>query len=191
MRRSTLILLILFALLGALAWYMQQPENAIKKALATSTSTPSIASELLISPEKGPIAQISIQDAAGKTVRIDKTSGQWIVKTDQDQPADPSLAESAAGQALNLLIIKKLDTAPDPVGTGLDKPVYTISLNLADGSTFTFKIGKATVTDSGYYTAGPDGAVYILSKSEVDALTYYFDAPPLPPAIEGTATSSP
>lgn len=189
MRRSTVILLIIFLLLGSLVWFMQQPGNPLKMALATSTTIASVSMDTLISPDKGPISLILIQDAAGKTVSIDKTSGQWIVKTDHAEPADQSMAESAAGQALNLPIIKKLDTAPDPAGTGLDKPVYTISLTLADGSLFTFKIGKATATGSGYYAAATDSMVYILSKSEVDTLTHNIIEPPFPKAAIPTPAS--
>ena len=121
MRRSTIILLIIFILLGALVWFMQQPGNPIKTALATSTVKASESTQTLINPTSGPINLISIQSADGKNITIDKTSGQWIVKTDHDQPADQGLAESAAGQALNLRIIKAFDTPPDPVGTGLEK----------------------------------------------------------------------
>jgi Domain of unknown function (DUF4340) len=180
MRRSTIILLILFVLLGVLVWYMQQPGNPIKTALATSTSIAATTSDVLVSADKGPLTSISIQDTTGKTVVIEKNDGQWNVKTDQVEPADQSQAESAAGHALNLTIIKKLDTAPDPAGTGLDKPAYLFSLVLADGSTFSFDVGKPTVTNNGYYVKTTDGTVYILSKSELDSLIGYFSAPPTP-----------
>jgi len=179
MRRSTIILLIVFVLLGTLVWYMQQPGNPVKLALATATATSSVSSGTLINPNQGPVALVSIQAAGGKTVSIDKTGGQWVVKVAQTEPADQSLAEAAGVQALNLQVVKQFETAPDPAGTGLDKPAYTISVKLADGSTFIFTLGKATVTDSGYYASNPNGVVYILSKNEVDTLIHNFAEPPL------------
>ena len=195
MRRSTVILLIICLLLGVLVWYMQQPGNPIKMALATGTATPS-SSGILIDPNKGPIGLISIQDANGKTVKIDKTSGKWIVTTNRDELADQDLAESAAGQALSLTIVKQFDTAPDPAGTGLDKPVYTITVKLADGSMFLFNLGKVTVTESGYYVSTQNGTVYILSKNDVDTFVHNFIEPPVlktatPPPTPGTETPAP
>jgi outer membrane protein assembly factor BamB len=188
MRRSTVILLIIFVLLGTLVWYMQRPGNQIEMALATATATQSESSGTLIDPNRGPINLISIQAASGKTVSIDKSSGKWKVKVDQeDVPTDQNLADSVAGQALDLQIVKQFETAPDPAGTGLDKPVYNIALKLADGSLFKFNIGKATVTDSGYYASTEDGKVYILNKSTADTLIFNFAQPP----ILKTATPSP
>ena len=180
MRRPTFILLIVFILLGALVWYMQQPGNPVKSILATSTPLQNGAASpsLLISPDKGPISSISIQDATGKSVLIVKKAGQWVVNDGQEKAADQSQAESAAGHVLNLPITKKFDTAPDPAGTGLDKPSDTISVTLADASIFTFTIGKPTVTGSGYYAKAAGGVIYILSKSELDALTLFLTQPP-------------
>jgi len=188
MRRSTVILLIIFVLLGTLVWYMQRPGNQIEMALAPATATQSESSGTLINPNRGPIGLILIQAASGKTVSIDKGSGKWIVKIDQeDFPPDQNLAESVAGQALDLQVVKQFETAPDPAGTGLDKPVYNIALKLADGSLFKFNIGKATVTGSGYYANTDDGKVYILNKSKTDTLIFNFAQPP----VLKTATPSP
>jgi hypothetical protein len=196
MRRSTIIFLIIFSVLGIFVWFMQRPGNIIKAAFATSTTNAPVLTETLISPERGPINSISIISADGKSINIDKASGQWIVKTDHDQPADQNLAESAAAEALNLHIIKVFDTPPDPVGTGLDKPVYNVSLLLSDGKLYSFKIGKQTVTGSGYYSETPDKKVIILSKSEVDALINNFLDPPIlknatPPPDSGKNTPTP
>jgi hypothetical protein len=179
MRRSTALLLVIFVLLGALVWVMQQPGNPVSIALAISTTVPSVASELLISPNQGPLSSITIQDFSGQTLTIKKIAGQWIINANQQGPADQGEAESAAGHVLNLRIVKKLETTPGPAGTGLDKPSFMVSIILADGSPFNFDIGKQTVTGSGYYVKTSVGTVFILSKSEVDSLTSYLSTPPL------------
>ena len=86
----------------------------------------------LITPDKGPISLLSIRNSAGKTITIVKENGQWLVKGDISGPADESLAESAVGQLLTLRIIKKLETIPDSIGTGLNNPLFFISCKLAD-----------------------------------------------------------
>ncbi|MCX6082925.1 MAG: hypothetical protein NTW32_25630 [Chloroflexi bacterium] len=180
MRRSTVILILIFVILGTFAWYMQQPDNAFQNILSTSsTSIPSMETGALITPDKGPISLLSIRNSAGKTITIAKENGQWLVKGDISGPADESLAESAVGQLLTLRIIKKLETIPDSIGTGLNNPLFFISCKLADSSIFSIKLGKETVTGSGYYVEAPNNMIYIISKSEVDSLILNFSEPPL------------
>jgi hypothetical protein len=179
MRRLTNILLVLFLLAGLVFWFMQQPGNPIKQAIASGTNTPSISQEPLVSPNQGPLSLVSITDSSGKTVKIDRSSGKWFVTTtDRETPADPSKAESAVGHALKLTILRKLDTPPNPAGTGLTDPQYKISLRLADGSTFDFQVGKPSATGNGYYVEH-NGNVFILNKNDVDALLANFTDPPV------------
>jgi len=168
----TLIILALFA------WYMQTPGNPIKKALATSTTVAADSYGSLINPIKGPVSRISIQDAAGKTVAIDKSSGTWMIKTATQAAADQDQAEAAAGQIVYLRIVTALEQAPDPVGTGLNTPAYSVESVLADGSPYNFKIGKTTVTSSGYYVQAMDGKVFVINKSDLDSVLKIFTNPP-------------
>jgi hypothetical protein len=186
MRRSTIILFVLFLLAGLVFWLMQQPGNLIKQVIASSTNTPASSQEPLVSPNQGPLSMLSISDASGKTLKIDRSNGKWYVTTDREMPADPSLAESAAGQALKLTILRKLDTPPDPAGTGLNDPQYKISLTLADGSTFDFQVGKTTATGNGYYVE-QNGNVLILNKNDVDALLANLTNPP----VQAVSTEQP
>ncbi len=178
MRRSTVILLTIFVLLAVLVWFMQTPDNPIKKAIATSTTVAEGLNRSLINSQKGPISTISIQGSAGKIVTIDKTSGKWIINMAGDVPADPNLSESAAAQVLYLQILTELDKAPDAAGTGLDKPDYTVSVTFSDSSLYKFEIGKETVTGSGYYSRTFDGKIYILNKNDVDVLLKIYAEPP-------------
>jgi hypothetical protein len=179
MRRSTIILLVIFSLLSILVWYTQTPGNIIKNALATSTSVAAESNDSLIDPTRGPISQISIQDSSGKTVAINKSSVGWSLRIDgTDAPADPNVAESAGAQILAIQIIKKLETAPNALGTGLNKPDYTVSVTLSDQTVYKFQIGKAVATGAGYYAVTQDGKIYILNKSAIDAILNIFIQPP-------------
>jgi hypothetical protein len=179
MRRSTIFLLVIFILLAILVWYTQTSGNIITNALATSTNVASESNGSLIDSAKGPVHQLSIQDSSGKTVTIDKTSTGWNVLNDGIvASADPNLAESAGAQILSIQIIKKLETAPDALGTGLNKPDYTVSVTLADQTVYKFQIGKAVATGVGYYAESLDGKIYILNKSEIDTILKIFTQPP-------------
>jgi hypothetical protein len=177
-RRPTIILLIIFLLLATFTWYMQSPSNPIKTAVAASTPVPSVSSGSLISPEKAPISRISIENSDGKKVILDRSSGKWLLNTGIDTPVDQNLAESASGQLFYIQILARLENKPDPAATGLNKPSYTISVSLADQSIYIFKIGRLTVTSSGYYAQANDGSTYVLNKSDVDSLLKIFTEPP-------------
>ena len=186
MRRTTIILLFVFLALGALVWYMQQPINQLKLAIATLTNTPATETKILISPEKGPISQVSVRNSTGETVVIDRVNGIWEINHNKENQADQDLSESAAGQCLNLKIIKSLENAPNPAGTGLINPDYFISCKLADGTFIEIKIGRKTVTNSGYYAETSDKSIYILGKNEIESLIQNVTEPPFIKKIDQT-----
>ena len=194
MRRPTVILLVLFVLLGALVWYMQQPSNQIKRALATSTPLNAASDETLISPNSGVITSFEITDASGKSVALDKSKGFWTINGGKDGPADQSKAEAAASRVFSLQIITRLEKAPDPAGTGLDKPAFSASVTL-ETSVITFKIGKMAPTGRGYYVETADGRVAFVNNDNIDALTANLFDPPFPstavPAVSETPATAP
>ncbi len=196
MRRSTLVLVVLFAALGALYWYMQKPGNLIRQALATSTPTVQPQSDLL-GPEQGPVSQISVQRTDGKAVTLKKAGGIWLVTTDDEVPANQETSAMVAQSVLALRVIAKLENAPDLAAIGLDNPAYTVTLTLVDGSPYAFKIGNVAATGSGYYIQANDGSIAVVDKYTLDTLTNLVVEPPFlqtptPPPVsvitpEGTA----
>ena len=179
MRRPTVILLVLFALLAGLVWYARQPDNALNKALATSTSLSAQPYLALLNPAQGLITSIVIQDAAGKKISIHKSSGYWMINTGVDVPANQDSANSIAVQLLSMRIVSNLLTAPDPAGTGLDKPAYLATFTQDGGTISSFKIGKLAATGSGYYVENRDGNVSIVDKDAIEALLNNLKTPPL------------
>jgi hypothetical protein len=177
MRRSTLILIGCALALGLLTWYMQKPGNVIQQALATPTTKAPMPLNLL-GPQQGPVSRIKVENAAGKQVTLENAGGSWLVTTDHQGPANPDLAENAARTVMSLRLVSQFETAPDPTGSGLDKPAYTISLTLLDGSPYTFQVGSQTVTGSGYYVQTNLGKVVIIEKDKIETLVQMVDAPP-------------
>jgi hypothetical protein len=179
MRRSTIVLVVLFAALGLLYWYMQRPGNAIKQALATSTVTAPALQSNLLSPAQGPVNRITIQSADGKTVTLNKAGGIWLVTADYEAPANQNFADAIADNLMSLQMVTNLEKSPDLVESiGLNNPTYTISLILQDGSPYTLKIGTATVTDSGYYALANDGSIGVIDKYKIEMLTALISEPP-------------
>ena len=189
-KRSTVVMVVILALLAGLAYYLQQPNNPITKTLASVGTTPTtIPLGSLLPPNAGPLSELSIQSADGQSVAlIDKGKGWTVaVGTAQPVPADQSAAEQAVTQALSLTLTNRVPTpGPDLSVYGLDKPAYVLMCIISDGSTVTYKIGTTTVTGD-YYVMEADGSIVTVSKSSLDTLIGLLKQPPLP----ATATSPP
>jgi hypothetical protein len=188
MRRSTVVMLVLLAILAGLYWYMQQPDNIIQRAIQpTPTATP-INLGTLIGPEKGQAVRIAIAGSGEESISLDHSQGIWMLVTAEDSvPADPNAVDLAASALLDLRILNQLDSLPNPASILLDPPAYRISISMSDGSKVNFNVGAKTVTKSGYYVQTADGNVYVVAAYGIDSLLRLVSTPP----YLQTPTSSP
>lgn len=179
MRRSTIMMLVLLALLAGLYWYMQQPENVIERAIQPTPTATLVDLGYLIQPENGPAVRISVERKDGASVRLDKSAGIWLLLgADDSVPAEQETVDYAASAIAGLRVLNKLDPAPEAASIGLDDPAYRLSLVMADGTQINLKVGLKTVTQSGYYVQTDDGNVYIVPVSGIDSLVMLAASPP-------------
>jgi hypothetical protein len=181
-KRSTWVMVVLMAVLAGLAYYLQQPDNLIKKA-AASGATPTIEplGTLLTVPAGGTLDSISVQSADGHSVILKHEAAGWTLSIDTQNPipADQSAAEQVASQAQELRLITKIEAkTPDLSAFGLDKPADICSITLSDGKSVTFKIGKPTLTGDGYYLQKEDGSLVVIDKGGMDTLLNLLTQPP-------------
>ncbi len=179
MRRSTVAMLVILAILAGLYWYMQQPENVIQRAIQPTPTATTVSLGTLVGPENGSATGISIETNNGTSIQLDKSTGIWLIQeAGNNIPADPEVVENAAAGIASLRILSRLDPAPDPASTGLAQPLYRFSFRMSSGSTIAFNVGQKTVTQSGYYVQTADGNVYVVAAFGIDALTGLADFPP-------------
>jgi hypothetical protein len=196
MRRSTIVMLILLALLAGLYWYMQQPNNVIQRNFSGTPTATVVDLGYVVSPEQGQISSISIE-TAGATLSLDNNNGAWLLTTATGTvPANPNAADSTVSGIQSMRILSKLEPAPDPVATGLDQPAFNVSITMSTGATIKFKVGKMTVTQSGYYVEQQDGSVVVVNINSIAATISLLENPPYlftptPSPIPPTATPSP
>ena len=192
-KRQTWIMVILLAALAGLAYYMQAvPDNFMKKAFDSGkTLTPNILALSLVPPGEGLVSGIEIADAEGNSVILKHEPTVWTVSVNGKDPiaADQTAVEQAASQAqgLHLLDAAIKPTTTDLSGFGLDKPVYRYKVTTESGKIFTFKIGKPTIINDGYYLQKEDGTIAVVEKLTMDALLNLLKQPP----FLTTATPSP
>lgn len=184
MRRSTVVTLIVLALVAGVYWYMQQPENLIERTLKPTPTATTVSLGTVIRPEQGSVTRIVIQASDGNSIELDKTTGIWLLLTSAgSQPADPNAVDFAASGLLDLRILNKIDPAPEPTAIALEPPAYRFSITLSDGSQVNFDVGAKTVTQSGYYIQSSDKNIYVVPAYNIDSLVKFITTPPYLPTV--------
>lgn len=202
-RAGTLITLLLFIVAIGIALYINRETETSANADGTATSA-GIAYAFDV--EAANINSIEVKPADGEAVKLVRNeSSVWALELPEQVEADQGLAESAASQAAALLIVSEIEG--DSEIFGLDEPVYTITLEYADGSLHTLEVGDSAPTNNGYYTRVDKEKMLLVSLGAIDSLINllafppYLNTPtptalpptetPLPPTAEATVTPTP
>ncbi|MBK9927178.1 MAG: DUF4340 domain-containing protein [Anaerolineales bacterium] len=189
MRRSTIVYLVLFAIVfGAAYYFNSRPKDSDATATPEATEAPI---EYLFTAEQGLPTRIYIQAKDGQTVEVARDEANaWVITQPEEAPADQASVEAAASQIGTMRILNRVpDLAPDAVG--LDHPDYIIKVAFQKNGERIIKIGVLTPTESGYYVSGEDGSTMIVSKSSIDPLLGLITNPPYAPTELPTVPATP
>ncbi|HSQ40141.1 MAG TPA: DUF4340 domain-containing protein [Anaerolineales bacterium] len=175
MRRSTVIYLILFAIVLGAAYYLNSRQETADLE-ATPEPTPPI--EYLFTSTDGLPTSIRIEAKAGEIVEVARNEeNAWALILPEEAAADQGSVEAAASQVATMRILDRVPgLAPDAVG--LDVPEYTISFQFTSGAERVIEVGVLTPTESGYYVRGEGSEIVIVSRSAVDSLLGLLTFPP-------------
>jgi hypothetical protein len=191
-RRSTWVVLILFALVLAVAIVFEQSQKG-KQAEATPTAQ----TANLFDTAGRTITALQITDMEGNQVAMKQDdTGAWTLQQPEGMEPDTSRIESAVSQVESLQVTTQLENPPAPDIVGLDSPAYQVEVTFGDGSTQTAFIGDQTPTQNGYYARAGNGPVVIVEKFGVESIVDLVTDPPViqtptPTAGEGTTTPGP
>jgi len=185
-RKSTWILLAVFALALAGAWYWQRQQAQQE---AETTPTPEAAGYLFDFGESS-LSGMRLERVGDQSVELKRAEdGTWTpVSPAQPYPLDSQLLDGTLGQLAAMATLTTLDAPPGLADMGLDLPMDQLQITLADGRELKAAIGKATPTGSGYYVRVEDQAVYVVSKYSIESITELVDKLPL---LEPTETPVP
>lgn len=183
-RRSTWILLLLFALLlaGAFLWQRSQEENAEQEPTPTSPV-------MMLGLDTIQIRDLKIEDAQGGRAYLRRVGGSsWIMT----EPERHNLDVEVMSQKLDQLsLMSPLSTLADPPAMdqiGLEDPAYTLTVTDESGKDHILEVGDKTATQSGYYVRF-NGNVYVVSQMTIDELVDMLANPPIE-VPTATATSA-
>ena len=173
-RRSTWILLVLFAVSLAGAWLWQRSEE--QKAEQEPTPT---ARAMLLELDTPQIRDIKIENAQGARLYLRRIGGgSWIMTEPERQNLDSQIM---AGKLDQIVLMSALNTLTDPPGAaqiGLEPPAYIITVTDEDGRDHKLEVGAVTPTQSGYYLR-MNGVVYVVSNINIDELVGMMANPPI------------
>jgi hypothetical protein len=175
MKRSTVIVLVVFLVLVGLMLYLSQKEPETQEA----DITPAAPIEFLFSDSDGLPTSINIKSKTGEqTVLARNEAGAWVLKKPIETEADQASAEAAATQITSLRVESRLEVAPE--AAGLIQASYTLTVETTSGTTKTVRIGDLAPTGIGYYAIidGSDETL-IVSHTGLDALLTLLESPPV------------
>jgi len=179
-RRPTIILLIILALLIGLALYLKY------RPAATPEEMPAFGATYLFAEDYRPIVGLRIESIDRGIVAFERTpNGPWTMLLPKPGEADQAAAEAAATQVSTLRILTSLETAPSLESIGLKPSTYKITVKFASGKEVILRVGDLTITGSGYYVQR-DEKIYVVAMAGIDALLNLLNAPPYAPTAAPT-----
>lgn len=181
-RRSTLVLLVIFVALvaGTIFWQRSQ----VNKAAAETTATP--GSQLLFH-FKGNIAGLRLERTSGGLLELGRDAqGAWQLVYPKADGTDVAAVEGAVSQLISTPVLSTLEEGPSMEAAGLATPVYRLLINLDDGSQTVMNIGNVTPTGTGYYVLVSQQGISIVSKVSLEPILKLLDNPPIMPTSTPT-----
>jgi hypothetical protein len=189
-RRTTWIVLIVFAFVVGFAWVFQRYQS--RKADTSSTATPTTPPNYLYDLTNNEVDEIKITDQSGEVIDLyhDPVLTKWaIVDTPADQ-VDSFQIESVSSQLFSLQAQETLTDVPPLDSIGLATPQYTITMTTTGGTQINTQIGTITAIGNGYYARVDAGPIVIVGKTVMDNILELLKNPPLLPTATPEVTST-
>ncbi len=195
LRRSTLIVLIVFLVLVGVAVYLQYFHE---EAPVIPTEEVSVLDATIPVPEDlfdfdpNAVTGLRIDAADGRVVEIEKNEDDAFVLVEPETNAEMTDALRIF-DAIDTLARVEIDFNLDPQmalsAFGLDEAAYEVTLSLEDGEDVSFKIGDQVPTKTGYYVQLVDSTPKVVGLYAIDNLLTFFDDPPAIPTPTPEPTS--
>jgi hypothetical protein len=174
-RRSTLVLLVVFIALAAGVIFWQRAQD--KKGTPEATATP--GSQLLFH-FKGNISGLRLERSSGGVLELGRDAqGAWTLIYPKAEATDVAAVEGAVSQLISTPVISTLEEGPSMEEAGLATPAYRLLINLDDGSQVIVNVGNETPTSSGYYVLASGQGMSIVSKFSLEPILKLLDNPPV------------
>lgn len=178
-RRSTWILLAVFALLLGVTFFLKK--NPIEGQGEDTLPTPA---PLLVSFDPlGATAALHLTDAEGRQVTLRRgDADSWTVEAGDSRPADALTVMQGLNQLAALQVLSPVEAGVPATALGLAPPQMRLEFDLSDGRRVTISVGAPTPVGTGYYLQMDDAPPVVVEKYPLDGILSWLDAPPYAPA---------
>ena len=130
----------------------------------TSDEATKAAEKVLRDFDRDEVAGIVIE-RAGSRVRLEKLGEKWRLREPLDFPADDSLVSSTLGSVANLTADRRLAAGEvEPAEYGLEEPMATLTLRMADGGERVIAVGDELPLGSKRALRVDDGAEIVIAS---------------------------
>jgi hypothetical protein len=180
-RRSTWILLLLFAILVGFAFFFQRYQT--NKDDNAATATPTMAPQMVYNLGGAQVDDIKLSDSAGNSIDIyrDEEGSKWAIPDIPTDQVDSAKIDSASEQLFSLQVQETITQSLPLDSIGLASPAYNITMKLSDGTQLITEVGSPTPIGSGYYVRVNSGQLIIVDKLVMDDILQLLTEPPLLP----------
>ncbi|HZR80661.1 MAG TPA: DUF4340 domain-containing protein [Candidatus Binatia bacterium] len=153
--RSTLVLALLVAAVGAYLWLVERP--AVEKESEKKT---------LLTIDRDKVSGIVLEYPESR-IELAKKDGNWRIVAPRDLEADQTVVKSLLGAIADAELKKTIDEKPESLAPfGLDKPAATVTLTLEDGShPPKVSVGKTTPVGYSAYARRDDEPAVLLTTA--------------------------
>jgi|WetSurMetagenome_2_1015567.scaffolds.fasta_scaffold116945_2 hypothetical protein len=166
-RRTTWIVLAVFLVLVAGAFFMDKN----KVSLVQTTPTPTLAAPILADWPLSTINRIELKQPKKNNVILQKSGDTWTSASLQAGQVDQGKVEQVVASLGTIQSLGTYNLSLTSGEVGLGTPSSTLILTATNGSKKTLKIGNLTLTESGYYAQmDADPKVLVLEKGAVDEI---------------------
>ncbi len=170
LRKSTIIVLIIFIIALGLVIYNEKSPNSFFSGTPTTTSSPGLITDW----SSDDVTKIQITGEDLDITIIKNDDGKWFFENSDFNVDQYKVFELLTTlDVLDLKTTLEEDTSIDTLG--LDEPDYTISIVTNIGAIIKVSIGDITPTSSGYYVMVNDGTPSVVSKTSLDVLLDAFN----------------
>ena len=188
--RNTLILLIIFALLGGYVYFFELNQETTQEE---SNATDTTLQVLDITADDVLTLEVHMTKGQARLVR-DEMGGSWRIEEPvQDAGDDPRINRIVS--SLASLRATRTITQTESLNLadfGLAQPTWTITLTLTGGNSEKLVVGDKNPQQSSYYVQHEgDSAIYLVPAYKMDNTEELITNPPIKPTPTPTPTITP
>lgn len=148
-RKSTIIMLIVLALLIGLVFYLQK--NPLPSQ-ASQTPSPTPQAQVLPDIHSSDITWVEWKEKDIPVIQISREAqGSWVIGGDENKVVETAKAEQLRVEIAAMRVIAFMPEDTSLVSLGLDAPAYVLNLRTAGGEQYAISIGKKTSIGNGYF----------------------------------------